>query len=263
MPAIHHTPTTTAKGADGFDRRAEREQMKGIREVRRMPSQGFQLREAPNGTGGTHLICEGYASVTCASEDDFSHAYEMEDFIGPYVESVIRGAFAKTLAENADVAFLINHSGVTMARTKPGSLRLAEDLKGLHYEARLNPKRPDVELLKLAIEDGAVDESSFAFRVVRQKWSYKEDNGEVDRRLLQELNLDKGDVSPVNFGASSHTADHPLAIRARLLDRNSGRHAGRGGAASLSVALATLPNYSERARAQLAALRRQGRGLRP
>lgn len=255
MPGSHRTtPPTTATGA-GFDRRAEREAMKGVRETRRMPmSIGFELREVPNGTGGTHLICEGYASVVCASESDFSHSYEMEDFIGPYTESVLRGAFAKTLSESADVAFLVNHGGVTLARTKPGTLQLAEDATGLHYEAKLNPARPDVQILRLAVEDGAIDESSFAFRVVRQKWSYAEDNGEIDRRFLQEIDLSKGDVSPVNFGASSHTADHPLAIRARLLDRNSGR---REGTESLSVALATLPNYSERARAQLAALRRQ------
>jgi uncharacterized protein len=185
--------------------RALRDEMRGVREERRVAISQFEMRETPNGTGGTNLKFEGYASVTCSAEDDFTHAYEMEDWIGPYTESVLRGAFSKTLTEGADVAFLTNHSGVTMARTKPGTLRLFEDLVGLNVDATLNPTRSDVKILQAAVEDGALDEMSFAFRVVRQKWSYAEDNGEIDRRFLQELNLDKGDVSPVNYGANPHT----------------------------------------------------------
>jgi uncharacterized protein len=196
---------TEAKSARSAVQRALREEMRGVREERRVAISQFELREVPNGAGGTSLKFEGYASVTCSAEDDFTHAYEMEDWIGPYTESVLRGAFNKTLTEGADVAFLVNHGGVTMARTKANTLRLFEDLVGLHVDATLNPTRSDVQILRAAVEDGAVDEMSFAFRVVRQKWSYMEDNGEIDRRFLQELNLDKGDVSPVNYGANPHT----------------------------------------------------------
>jgi uncharacterized protein len=188
--------------------RALREEMRGVREARRVPISQFEIREVPNGSGGTNLEFEGYASVTCSDEEDLSHSYEMEDWCGPYEESVLRGAFTKTLAENADVAFLVNHGaggGVTMARTKPGTLKLFEDLVGLHVAATLNPARSDVQILKAAVADGALDEMSFAFRVVRQKWSWAEDNGVIDRRFMQELNLDKGDVSPVNYGANPHT----------------------------------------------------------
>jgi hypothetical protein len=41
---------------------------------------------------------------------------------------------------------------------------------------------------------------SFAFRVWRQEWSL-----DYQRRSLVELNLDHGDVSAVNFGASATT----------------------------------------------------------
>lgn len=224
--------------------KAARQQMRGEREVRRMPVTGFELREVPNGSGGTWLLCSGYASVTCADENDASHRYEMEDWIGTFEEAILRGAFAKTVAE-ADVAFLTNHTGVTMARTKPGTLKLAEDSTGLHYEGKLNPARPDVQILRLAIEDGAIDESSFAFRVVRQKWSYEEENGTIDRRFIQEVNLDKGDVSPVNFGASAHTADYPLTVRNRL--------SGRAGRPSRGETF--IPNYGPYARAHLALAR--------
>lgn len=201
--------TGAIKGASAsparLETRALREEMRGVREERRVSIAQFEIREVPNGVGGTNLKFEGYASVTCADEGDTEHAYEMEDWVGPYQEGVIRGAFAKTLTEGCDTAFLVNHGGVTMARTKPGTLRLHEDLVGLHVDATLNPSRSDVQILKAAVADGAVDEMSFAFRVNRQKWSYMEENGVIDRRWLQELNLDKGDVSPVNYGANPHT----------------------------------------------------------
>jgi hypothetical protein len=186
--------------------RALRDEMRGVREERRVAISQFEIREVPNGAGGTNLKFEGYASITCADEDDDGHSYEMEDWLGPYKESVLRGAFSKTLSDKADVAFLVNHGGVTMARTKAGTLQLHEDLVGLHVGATLNPARGDVQILNAAVADGAVDEMSFAFRVMRQRWSYGDENGTGnDLRFLQELNLDKGDVSPVNYGANPHT----------------------------------------------------------
>lgn len=224
--------------------RSVRNGMRGVREERRMPTRGFELREVSNGAGGTYLLCQGYASTTCVSREDDSNAYELEDSLGPWLESIVRGAFTKTLAENADVAFLVNHGGVTMARTKPGTLQLAEDSTGLHYEARLNPTRPDVQILRAAVEDGAVDESSFAFRVTRQEW-----NEDYTRRWITEINLNKGDVSPVNFGANDHTADYPLTVRDRDRDR-----AGRGRSTLASVEFIVLPDYTTRARVDLARL---------
>jgi HK97 family phage prohead protease len=225
-------------------RQKAREEMRGVRETRRVPIGQFEMREVPNGTGGTNLKFEGYASITCADEDDFSHAYEMEDYIGAYEESVLRGAFTKTLSEGADVAFLVNHDGVTMARTKPGTLRLLEDLVGLHVDATLNPSRSDVQILKAAVSDGAIDEMSFAFRVVNQKWSYKEDNGKIDRRFLQELNLNKGDVSPCNYGANPHTGGL-VSMRSRR------QRIERSAESSLPL---VLPDHTTAARVALARL---------
>ena len=192
--------------------RALRDAMCGTREVRRMPTLGFEMREVPNGSGGTDLICSGYASTTCRDYDDTSNGYEMEDMLGPWTEYMVSGFATKTIREGCDTAFLVNHGGVSMARTKPGTLKLAEDTTGLHYEARLNPTRPDVQILRAAIEDGAIDESSFAFRPTRQKWS-----PDYDERWITEITLDKGDVSPVNYGANPHTADHPLSMRSAVM----------------------------------------------
>ena len=165
-------------------------------EYRGTPFVGTEIREVPDGTGGTKLTFAGYASVTEAP-------YSMADRFGKYEETVAQGAFQRTLSANPDVNFLVNHEGVSMARTRAGTLRLAEDSTGLHVEARLDPRRPDVQILRSAIENKELDEMSFSFQIDPggDKWS---DDG--SKRRIKSVNMDRGaDVSCVNFGASPHT----------------------------------------------------------
>src|ERR1700756_268253 len=128
-----------------------REGLRNVVETRVSPRSEFELREVPNGAGGTNLRFTGFASVTDAE-------YEMEDFIGPWIESVSVGAFRKTLSEGADVAFLLNHEGMTLARTKPGTLKLSEQtdpdaspirgITGLHSEALFDPLNMYVQAMR-------------------------------------------------------------------------------------------------------------------
>ena len=148
---------------------------------------------AKKGASGVSTV-EGYASVTEAP-------FEMWDWLGPYTEVVRTGAFAKTLAENPQVQLLLNHAGLAMAYTKAGTLRLSEDTTGLHMEADVSTKRSDVGDMLAALEDGSVDEMSFAFRVTRQVWS-----PDFDQRDILEVDLHRGDVSVVNFGANPATS---------------------------------------------------------
>lgn len=157
------------------------------------PFHEVDIRAKADGSGGNRLLFTGYASVTEAP-------YEMWDWCGPYTEIVRQGAFAKTLAENCDTAFLVNHGGVTMARTKTGSMRLAEDDTGLYVEADLDPDRSDVGIIVSGIRGGELDEMSFAFWITRGLWS-----PDYEQYDLLELNLDKGDTSIVNYGANPHT----------------------------------------------------------
>lgn len=148
---------------------------------------------------------QGYASVTEAP-------FEMWDWLGPYSEVVRTGAFAKTLAETPQVQLLLNHGGLAMAYTKAGTLRLSEDTTGLHMEADVSTKRHDVADMLAALDEGSVDEMSFAFRVTRQQWS-----PDYDQRDILEVDLHRGDVSVVNFGANPATSVG--AVRAADFDR--------------------------------------------
>ncbi|MGZ4663713.1 MAG: HK97 family phage prohead protease [Frankiaceae bacterium] len=168
------------------------------KEIRKALPAGPQVRSYPaefevRGLAGSMVELRGYASTT-------GQPYEMYDMFGAYTEIVAPGAFTKTLADGADVAYLANHEGLTLARTKNGTLQLSEDSSGLMTVARMNTTRTDARDLVTAVEDGDVDEMSFAFRVVRQQWS-----PDYDQRDMVELNLNRGDVSAVNYGANPTT----------------------------------------------------------
>lgn len=164
----------------------------GAPERRAFRCEQFEFRA----TSDTSATLTGYASV-------FDKGYDM--YGGPdkggWVEVVDRRAFDETLKRKPDLHLLINHEGMPLARTKSGTLRLSTDSVGLKVDADLDRSDPDVQRLEVKMARGDMDEMSFAFRTIRHEWN----DDESERRLL-ELNLDKGDVSVVNFGASPHTS---------------------------------------------------------
>ncbi|MFI8962055.1 HK97 family phage prohead protease [Streptomyces sp. NPDC053493] len=177
--------------------KSERASAKGI--VRRAFPVQLETRAKAGSSSVTTI--SGYASVV-------EEPYEMWDFLGSYAEVVRSGAFTKTLNETPQVQLLLNHGGLAMAYTKAGTLRLSEDSTGLYMEADVSTARGDVQDMLLALEDRSVDEMSFAFRVTRQIWS-----PDYDQRDILEVDLHRGDVSVVNFGANPATSVTP-AMRA-------------------------------------------------
>lgn len=117
----------------------------------------------------------------------------------PWTEYVKRGAFKKTIKDGADVRLLIDHTGVPLARTKSGTLKLREDDKGLFMEARLDPNNPDAVKMRSALMRGDVSQMSFAFETVKDSW-----NKERSVRELREVRLH--DVSIVTYPAYEETS---------------------------------------------------------
>ena len=113
----------------------------------------------------------------------------------PFVERIAPGAFRKTLSESPDVRLLINHEGLPLARTKNGTLTLSEDQRGLYFDAELADTQEARDIHTL-VGRGDVDQMSFAFRVIRQKW-----NSDRTERTLTEVSLADGDVSVVTYPA--------------------------------------------------------------
>lgn len=138
---------------------------------------------------------DGIASTT-------NTAYRMWDFFGEYDEIVDGHAFDETLAAEPDVAFLVNHRGVTMARsTGQRSLELSVNSLGLVSRAYVNPERQDVRDLVVAIKDRDITEMSFAFRIDEGEW-----NDDFTEFRIKKVDLHRGDVSAVNYGANPYTS---------------------------------------------------------
>lgn len=117
----------------------------------------------------------------------------------PWTEYVKRGAFRKTIKDGADVRLLIDHTGVPLARTKSGTLKLREDDKGLYMEARLDPNNPDAVKMRSALMRGDVSQMSFAFETIKDAW-----NKDRTVRELREVRLH--DVSIVTYPAYEETS---------------------------------------------------------
>lgn len=150
----------------------------------------FELR-AEADIDSDDLIFTGYASV-------FNSPYSVADSRGVYNEIVNQGAFSKTLNENDDVKFLINHDGIPLARTKSGTLELREDEHGLFVKAKLDESNPRVAEISSALKRGDLSEMSFGFHAIKDEFT---ENGET--RTLKELRL--LDVSVVTWPANPAT----------------------------------------------------------
>lgn len=198
-----------------------RRKMKKI-ERRTYTVKDVQARSAEDGT----MRLAGYAAVFNESSVPL-----------PFKESIAPGAFRKTLSETPDVRLLINHEGLPLARSKNGTLKLNEDDRGLYFEAELADTTEARDIYKL-VERGDVDQMSFAFRVIRQKWS--EDRS---RRVLTEVSLSDGDVSVVTYPAYPTTT---VEAREQLKETLSAIKEGREVTGDSLVALkAALQQISE------------------
>jgi len=207
---------------DALNAEAEsRREMKKI-ERRTYTVKDVQARSAEDGT----MRLSGYAAVFNESSVPL-----------PFKESIAPGAFRKTLSETPDVRLLINHEGLPLARTKNGTLKLTEDDRGLLIDAELADTTEARDIYKL-VERGDVDQMSFAFRVIRQKWS--EDRS---RRVLTEVSLADGDVSVVTYPAYPTTK---VEAREQLKETLSAIKEGREVTGDSLVALkAALQQISE------------------
>jgi len=148
----------------------------------------FAAVEERNEDDKDTLLFTGYASV-------FDKPYGVRDQKGQYKETIKQGAVKKTLNEQDDVRFLVNHDGIPLARTSSGTLKLEEDDYGLFVRAELDPTNPTVAEVASAMKRGDLNEMSFAFAAIRDEF-----NKQGDERNVTEARL--FDVSVVTYPAN-------------------------------------------------------------
>jgi HK97 family phage prohead protease len=165
------------------------EESKARSKMKKTERRTFTVRDIETRAEGDTLRMAGYAAV-----------FNEPSLPLPFIERISPGAFRKTLTETPDVRLLINHEGLPMARTKNGTMKLYEDERGLYFEAELADTQEARDLYTL-VSRGDVDQMSFAFRVIRQKW-----NDDRTERTLTEVSLADGDVSIVTYPAYPATS---------------------------------------------------------
>lgn len=120
--------------------------------------------------------------------------------LGGFYETIMPGAFSRTLREGADVRGLINHDpNLVLGRNTAGTMRVVEDKIGLRMECDL----PDTQYardLAACVERGDISQGSFRFRCMTDNWRYE--NGDTLRELQD---VDLSDVSVVTFPAYEDT----------------------------------------------------------
>ena len=159
----------------------EGEDTREVRLVNRL-----EVREAGNGS----VAVEGYAAV-----------FNQETVIaGQWREQIAPGAFSAALKRD-DVVFLVNHTGLPLARTRSGTLQLSQDSIGLKVFASLDASDGDVARLLPKMRRGDLDKMSFAFMPTRQDW---DDSDGMPLRTIEEASL--YDVSIVTTPAYDGTS---------------------------------------------------------
>lgn len=153
-------------------------------ETRRTPS-NFEIREDGDG-----MTFEGYAAVFNSPSEPL-----------PFIERILPGAFKRSLKARNNILFYFNHdSGNPLASTRSGTLKLAEDDRGLRVSAKLPNTSLGRDVAEL-IRTGVLDAMSFGFTVPPQGDTWNSDGTE---RTLKSVRL--LEVSLVSQPAYTATA---------------------------------------------------------
>jgi HK97 family phage prohead protease len=122
----------------------------------------------------------------------YAAVYDVESAdLGGFREKIAPGAFAGVM--DADVRALLNHdASQVLGRSKAGTLRLADEQRGLKFEIDL-PESPLGENVREAVRRGDIDGASFRFVVGEEDW-----DGEL--RTIKSV-AELHDVTVATFGA--------------------------------------------------------------
>lgn len=152
----------------------------------------------------------------------YAMVYErLSQNLGGFVEQIAPGAASKSIADD-DIRGLRNHdANLLLGRTRSGTLRLASDDQGVHYEIDLPNTTVGRDTAEM-VARGDMTGSSFAFTLVGEgadEWGATEQDFPL--RTIKRMKL--YDVGPVTYPAYEATNDTDFAAALRSLAGQTGR----------------------------------------
>ncbi|MCW1840439.1 HK97 family phage prohead protease [Prosthecomicrobium hirschii] len=119
--------------------------------------------------------------------EGYAATFGSEARLGNYVETIAPGAFRSSLA--GDVIAMLDHDpGKVLGRTRSGTLRLAEDGKGLAFSLDLPDTQAGRDVLALA-ERGDLGGMSFGFTVPKDGESWQGERRTLRAIALKEISV--------------------------------------------------------------------------
>lgn len=167
----------------------------------------------------------GFLELRAAGRRLEGHAalFNVEAQIADFSEVVAPGAFAESLRSGRDILALVDHDpGRLLARTRSGTLRLAEDARGLAFDLEVPDTATGRDLLALA-ERRDLGGMSFGFTVTRGGDTWSGRRRELRAVTLHEISVVQAwpayvgtDVNARSLGAADRRL--PLVVARRYLE---------------------------------------------
>ena len=154
------------------------------------------VRKVETRADGERMTVVGYAAI-------FG---EVADIAGIYREVIARGAFSRSLRTDDVLALFGHDSRRLLGRSTSGTLRLAEDAKGLSVEIDL-PDTTDGRDVRALIARGDISGMSFGFNV-REGGDFWDFSSDPPLRTITDVDL--AEVSVVSAPAYAGTS---IALR--------------------------------------------------
>jgi uncharacterized protein len=139
--------------------------------------------EVRDGVTGDGMSFAGYAAVFDTDSEPL-----------PFIERIKPGAFTRSLKSRNEIKMFVNHDmGRVLASRRAGTMRLAEDDRGLRVEADL-PDTTDGRDLSVLMQRGDVNSMSFGFSVPKggDRWSADGQTRELLNVRLHEASVVTG-----------------------------------------------------------------------
>lgn len=161
-------------------------------------------------------------------------------------EEVMPGAWKNTITkDDADIRSMTNHDpNRLLGRTTAGTLRLAEDKTGLHYDVDINTADTAAMDTYAQVQRGDMTGASVWFRVISETWTEPTDENGLERELRQINEAELFEVGPVAFPAFPTTTAEAAARSFDSMLRAAGVNKGCRRAA-ITVDLLTDPATAE------------------